>query len=100
MTKVAGVPFLPDNLRWTEVGTLLVTGQDLDDGAAIAACVGEKRGCPVGFDVVESDAIANTATSIYQTDTSEFGMATTAVPVGETYGSATWTSTVSPSSAA
>ncbi|HEY7043802.1 MAG TPA: hypothetical protein VH419_09060 [Nocardioidaceae bacterium] len=83
VTRVADVPFLPDNLRWTEAGTLLVTGQDFTDGPSIIRCLREGTGCPPGFNIVEIDPVAKSATSIFQTDTREFGFATVAAPVGD-----------------
>lgn len=76
------VPFLPDNLRWTAQGTVLVTGQDISADDVRVCDGGEGTNCPTGYLVVEIDPETMTSTVIHDARGSGFGLATTALPVG------------------
>ena len=52
--KVANLNFLPDNLRWTERGTLLVAGQNASP-ERLFGCQARHGPCPLGFTVAELD---------------------------------------------
>ncbi|HVI46679.1 MAG TPA: SMP-30/gluconolactonase/LRE family protein [Chitinophaga sp.] len=54
--------FLPDNLRWTSKGTLLLAGQRATP-EELFTCIGKGAGCPAGFAVIE----VNPATLKYRT---------------------------------
>jgi hypothetical protein len=78
----ADLPFLPDNLRWTAVGTLLVTGQVFDYDN-LMTCAGQGSNCPVGYQIVEIDPTTMTPSSRFTSDDPAFGLATVAAPVGD-----------------
>jgi len=86
----ASVPtsFLPDNLRWTDSGKLLVVGQT-SDPRTLLSCQQTKRPCPMGYVVAEVDP-ASLALTILWTGTDEtyratgFGSGTGAIQVGDT----------------
>ncbi|WP_342660456.1 hypothetical protein Rruber_00396 [Rhodococcus ruber] len=77
------IPFMPDNLRWSERGTVLVTGHEatMDD---IRTCnAGEGTDCPTGYSVLEVDPATMTSTVLVDAPESATSIATTAVEVGD-----------------
>jgi hypothetical protein len=83
-TEVARVPLSPDNLRWTDAGTLLTTGNKFEPvtEAVLRACLRQGVGCPLGFDVVEVDPAAGTSETVFSTETADYRYPTVAAPVG------------------
>lgn len=82
--SLADVPFLPDNLRWSAAGRLLVTGQDFAGLAAVHECaLGAGEVCPAGFTVLEVDPDSGEVTTVFATDTTEFIYPTVAASVGD-----------------
>lgn len=79
----AKLPYMPDNLRWTRSGDLLVTGQDITHREFLACQSGDTAGCPTGFAVHVLDPRTMRATPLYASDTADFGLATVATEVGE-----------------
>lgn len=82
------VPFLPDNLRWTDEGTLLVAGQTATP-QEVFNCEAESRPCPMGFVVARIDPEALAVQPILTGDEptyarTGFGGATGAIKIGET----------------
>ncbi|NYE47183.1 sugar lactone lactonase YvrE [Spinactinospora alkalitolerans] len=81
--SVAEVEFLPDNLRWSPDGGLLVTGQPLRSFDEFTACQADHEQCPAGFSVVEIDPDAMEGREVFHSDSEVFRLATTALPVGD-----------------
>ncbi|WP_258957156.1 hypothetical protein [Rhodococcus globerulus] len=77
------LPFLPDNLRWTESGTILVTGQDITMDDVLMCNGGEGTNCPTGYTVLEIDPSTMTAEVAVDASSSPISLATTALPVGD-----------------
>ena len=81
----APVSFLPDNLRWSETGSLLTTGQDITEFATLNC--GAEVDCPTGYSVVEIEPDTmepdTMQVSLLFTDSSDFALATVAAPVGD-----------------
>ncbi|MEY2931558.1 MAG: hypothetical protein RL033_2307 [Pseudomonadota bacterium] len=81
-------PFLPDNLRWTDAGKLLLVGQT-SDPRALFSCQEEHRSCPMGYVVAEVDPTSLSISTLL-TGTEEayaasgFGSGTGAIQVGDT----------------
>jgi SMP-30/Gluconolactonase/LRE-like region len=80
--------FLPDNLRWTNDGRLLLAGQ-IGRPEAVFGCEARGEACPLAFKVVLLDPIslemeALIAMSEHQALEAGFGGATGALEVGET----------------
>lgn len=80
---VATTEFLPDNLRMTTAGTILTTGQDITPADLKTCGAGEGPGCPPGYSIVKIAPTSGEATVVYRSADPEFGMATTAAPVGD-----------------
>lgn len=80
----AETPFLPDNLRWTDSGTLLTTGVEYEPLSAdsIRNCAFLGEGCVTGFVVIEVDPVARTSETVFSTTTAEYQYATVAAQVG------------------
>jgi hypothetical protein len=80
-------PFLPDNLRWTDTGKLLVVGQT-SDPRSLFSCQERKLPCPMGYVVAEVDP-ASLSLDALLTGTDEtsaasgFGSGTGAIQVGD-----------------
>jgi len=80
-------PFLPDNLRWTDAGKLLVVGQT-SDPRSLFSCQEKKLPCPMGYVVAEVDP-ASLSLDALLTGTDEtyaasgFGSGTGAIQVGD-----------------
>ncbi|CAG7580000.1 hypothetical protein Rwratislav_20536 [Rhodococcus wratislaviensis IFP 2016] len=79
----ATVPFLPDNLRWTTNGTVLVTGQDISADDIMTCNGGEGTDCPTGYTVVEINPDTMASTVLHDEPDSPFSLATTALPVAD-----------------
>ncbi|AKV04011.1 hypothetical protein AKJ09_10674 [Labilithrix luteola] len=84
--RSVAVPFLPDNLRWTHAGDLLLAGQTTAP-EELFGCEPER--CPKGFVVARVDADILSMTPILRGDDasaakSGFLAATGAIQVGET----------------
>jgi hypothetical protein len=80
-------PFLPDNLRWTDTGKLLVVGQT-SDPRSLFGCMKKMRSCPMGYVVAEVDPVSlSLDTLLTGTDetyaASGFGSGTGAIQVGD-----------------
>ncbi|MGR6520295.1 hypothetical protein ACU5JM_01515 (plasmid) [Rhodococcus erythropolis] len=84
LSEVATMAFLPDNLRWTDSGTLLTTGMEYEPLTAesIQTCAMEGTGCISGFVVVEIDPAAGTFETVFSTETPDYQYATVAAQVG------------------
>lgn len=76
------LPFLPDNLRWTDRGTVLVTGHDVTIDDVTTCNAGEGTDCPSGYSVFEIDPETMTSDLVVDGSQSEVSLATTAVQVG------------------
>ena len=75
--------FMPDNLRWTSAGTVLVTGQQTTP-EGLLDCVKGKGGCPEVLSVVEIDPTSMTLVREWHVDAgSDLGLATTALQVAD-----------------
>ncbi|MGR6520310.1 hypothetical protein ACU5JM_01600 (plasmid) [Rhodococcus erythropolis] len=77
------IPFLPDNLRWTERGTVLLTGHEATMDDILTCNAGEGTDCPTGYSVIEIDPTTMTSTVAVDAADSETSIATTAVSVGD-----------------
>ncbi len=73
--------FLPDNLRWTEAGRLIVAGQNARP-ESLFGCVEREIPCPSGFTVAEIDPATMETTTLFVGGDSDFGGATVALRVG------------------
>ncbi|WJR78870.1 hypothetical protein [Bradyrhizobium sp. NP1] len=83
----AETDFLPDNLRWTADGHLLLAGQRARP-EALFGCVARGERCPLAFKVARLDPDSLDITPLIETDEhaaaeSGFGGATGALEVGE-----------------
>ncbi|WP_230597336.1 hypothetical protein [Rhodococcoides fascians] len=76
------LPFLPDNLRWTDRGTVLVTGHDVTIDDVTTCNGGEGTDCPTGYHVFEINPTTMTAAHVIDGSESDVSLATTAVQVG------------------
>lgn len=77
------VPFLPDNLRWSARGDLLVTGQDytIDD---IRACQADDlANCPIGLSVLAVDPLTMGGRALFESGSTSFRAPTVAAQVGD-----------------
>lgn len=85
LSEVAKTPFLPDNLRWTAPGTLLVTGQQYEPVTAEVAvnCMIHKIGCVPGFVAGTIDTAANRYVTVASTGSADYGDPTVAAPVND-----------------
>ncbi|WP_171474533.1 SMP-30/gluconolactonase/LRE family protein [Frigoriglobus tundricola] len=73
--------FLPDNLRWTERGTLLLAGQDARP-EEVFGCEGRHAPCPLGFTVAEVVPERLSSRVLVRGGDGSFGGATGALLVG------------------
>jgi hypothetical protein len=79
--EVLKLDFMPDNLRWTAEGTLLVTGQDIDSFKTFQGFQTGEVAPEPGFDVMEIDPDGFTAEEIASGTSEGFTNPTTAVEV-------------------
>ncbi|MBU3078786.1 SMP-30/gluconolactonase/LRE family protein [Sphingomonas sp. XMGL2] len=79
--KSVAVDFLPDNLRLTDRGTILVAGQ-AGDPRGVMTCKGRGTPCPQGFKVVEMDPKSLRLRLLAQGGDQRFGGATGATLAG------------------
>ena len=75
--------FLTDNLRWTEKGTLLVTGQKADPATVFASHTLEREATGNQFSVVEIDPVTLAANPLIVGGDQHFGWGTVAIAVGD-----------------
>ncbi|MFV0277460.1 MAG: hypothetical protein ACK5HY_09790 [Parahaliea sp.] len=81
--QVLDLPFMPDNLRWSAAGTLLVTGQDTTP-PRLLECVREGRHCPERLNVMEIDPDSLAVLQRWQlTGDPDLSLGTTAIDVGD-----------------
>jgi hypothetical protein len=81
------IGFLPDNLRWTPRGQLLLAGQRARP-EQVFGCVARGERCPLAFEVVELDpetltTVSRVAANETQAQLWSFGGATGALEVGD-----------------
>lgn len=79
--KHIDLDFLPDNLRWTDHGTLLLAGQNAKP-EELFGCQARHLPCPLKFTVVEIDPVSLQFRLLVQGGNSTFGGGTGAVLVG------------------
>jgi hypothetical protein len=72
---VAHFPFLPDNLRWTRDGHILVTGQDITFQDILVCNAGAGTNCPEGYQVVDVDPRIGATSTIFSTPKSDIMLA-------------------------
>ncbi|MFW5470203.1 SMP-30/gluconolactonase/LRE family protein [Knoellia sp. CPCC 206435] len=77
------VPFLPDNLRLSRQGEVLVTGQDYVAANVIACQANDLANCPTGLHVIAVDPKRMTSRTLYAGDPANFRAPTVAAPVGD-----------------
>ena len=77
------VPFLPDNLRLSREGEVLVTGQDYVAANVISCQRNDLTNCPTGLEVVAVDPKRMTSRTLYEGDPANFRAPTVAAPVGD-----------------
>lgn len=77
------VPFLPDNLRWSTRGDLLVTGQDYTLDDVLACQEDDLANCPTGLSVVAVGPLTMGASTLFGSSTTDFRAPTVAAQVGE-----------------
>lgn len=77
------VPFLPDNLRWSNRGDLLVTGQDYTVENIRACQADDLANCPTGVSVLAVDPRSLDATTLFEADPEDFRAPTVAAQVGQ-----------------
>ena len=77
------VPFMPDNLRLSRQGEVLVTGQDYTPANVIACQRNDLANCPTGLEVLAVDPKRMTARTIFAGDPTDFRAPTVAAPVGD-----------------
>ena len=73
--------YMPDNLRWTADGKVLVTGQTTNVADGWQCMVG-KGPCPAPLVVQEADPLTLVPRTILERPDAGFGMASVAAPVG------------------
>jgi hypothetical protein len=76
------VDFLPDNLRWTSHGDLLLAGQ-VAAPKAVFDCVQGKAGCPARFHVVRIQPDTMAKTLLVDAGDARFGLGTGAIQVDD-----------------
>lgn len=76
------VPLMPDNLRVSRDGMVLVTGQDYDLANVMACETDDLANCPTGLEVLAVDPKRMSVTSIHASDPDDFRAPTVAAPVG------------------
>ena len=74
---------MPDNLRLSREGEVLVTGQDYTPANVIACQANDLANCPTGLEVLAVDPKRMTARTIYAGDPADFRAPTVAAPVGD-----------------
>jgi hypothetical protein len=74
--------FLPDNLRLTEKGTILIAGQNADP-INVMTCRGRHVPCQAPFTVLEMDPATMTTKVLVRAGDGDFGGATGAAMVGD-----------------
>jgi hypothetical protein len=74
---------MPDNLRLSREGEVLVTGQDFTPGNVISCQANDLSNCPTGLEVLAVDPKRMTARTIYVGDPADFRAPTVATPVGD-----------------
>lgn len=79
--EVLKLDFMPDNLRWTSEGTLLVTGQDIDSFKTFQGFQTGEVSPEPGFQVIEIDPAEFTAKEIASGTSEGFTNPTTAIQV-------------------
>ena len=77
------VPLMPDNLRLSRAGEVLVTGQDFTPANVISCQRDELANCPTGLEVLVVDPKRMTASTVYAGDPADFRAPTVAAPVGD-----------------
>ena len=77
------VPLMPDNLRLSREGEVLVTGQDYTPANVISCQANDLSNCPTGLEVLAVDPKRMTARTIYAGDPADFRAPTVATPVGD-----------------
>ena len=77
------VPLMPDNLRLSRQGEVLVTGQDFTVANVISCQRNDLANCPTGLTVLVVDPKRMTARTIYTGNPAEFRAPTVAAPVGD-----------------
>ncbi|MDC5696508.1 hypothetical protein OO014_04500 [Intrasporangium calvum] len=77
------VPLMPDNLRLSAQGEVLVTGQDFTPTNVMACQRNDLANCPTGLEVLAVDPKRMTARTIYAGDPADFRAPTVAAPVGD-----------------
>jgi hypothetical protein len=85
--RSTAVPFLPDNLRWSDAGDLLIAGQTASP-QEVFTCGAEGRHCPMGFVVARINPETLAVQSLLSGDDGSFaqtgfGGATGAMQVGD-----------------
>jgi hypothetical protein len=75
------VDFLPDNLRWTGHGTLLLAGQNAKP-EELFGCQARREPCPLGFTIAEIEPATLRIRVLFKGGDSTFGGATGALFVG------------------
>jgi len=81
-TKSVDLHFLPDNLRWTDHGTLLLAGQNTSP-EKLFGCQARQEPCPLGFTVVEVEPRTLRVHVLVKDGGATFGGATGALFVGQ-----------------
>lgn len=76
------VPFMPDNLRISRQGEVLVTGQDFTVDNVISCQADDLANCPTGVSVLAVDPRRMTSHVLYEGDPADFRAPTVAAPVG------------------
>ena len=79
--KSVAVDFLPDNLRWTDRGTLLLAGQNAGP-QDVFGCEARHVACPLGFTVAEIDPMTLRIRVLVRGGDNGFGGGTGALEVG------------------
>ena len=79
---LSALSFMPDNLRWTNDGRVLVTGQtvSIEEGHA---CLTGQAPCPTGFEIVSVDPVRGVAERVASVPSPGSGMASVAAPVND-----------------
>lgn len=77
------VPLMPDNLRLSRQGEVLVTGQDYTPANVMACQRDDLANCPTGLEVLAVDPKRMTARTLYAGDPADFRAPTVAAAVGD-----------------
>ncbi|MBA4084016.1 MAG: hypothetical protein C0493_03575 [Kytococcus sp.] len=81
-SPVADVDLMPDNLRWSRSGELLVTGQDFTVADVQACQRDDLANCPTGLDVYAMDPRTMDVRTVWSGDPAGFRAPTVATQVG------------------